>query len=291
MSRQSYKNQRNADARHANNQYYGRQQSLKVTLEFLFATTEVHKYDPNDTSNLDPISVDEIQTCVTDYLDAIDPEAPIYGCASCGIWVRKSLHETPFQRPLNELSSLQFNEAQLASYNSVPLNFQRLFGGTKCKDGCVYALYRNLLTTPVDDRLDLKADNEVPLTAVALLCAGCYHSTSQRNQMIPIYSIKAGVDYTLQHIYLPPLSKLGVLMLSRYMPYGNIFQLATGRGAIAVKGSWVLMKTEVGSIVANLQKQHTDFLLHQEENQDSILFPRNPRDSGFKIMFTGPMDR
>jgi hypothetical protein len=147
------------------------------------------------------------------------------------------------------------------------------------------------LTTPVDDRLDLKADNEVPLTAVALLCAGCYHSTSQRNQIIPIYSIKAGVDYTLQHIYLPPLSKLGVLMLSRYMPYGNIFQLATGRGAIAVKGSWVLMKTEVGSIVANLQKQHTDFLLHQEENQDSILFPRNPRDSGFKIMFTGPMDR
>ena len=109
--------------------------------------------------------------------------------------------------------------------------------------------------------------------------------------MIPIHSIKAGVDYTLQHIYLPPLSKLGVLMLSRYMPYGNIFQLATGRGAIAVKGSWVLMKTEVGSIVANLQKQHTEFLLHQKENEDSILFPRNPRDSGFKIMFTGPMDR
>ena len=57
----------NAATRSANNQYYGRQQSLKLTLEFLFATTEVHKYNPDDTSNLDPISVDEIQTCVTEY--------------------------------------------------------------------------------------------------------------------------------------------------------------------------------------------------------------------------------
>jgi hypothetical protein len=75
--------------------------------------------EDDDTQHLDPISVETKNEAIREYNKEMNPEMLIYGCFSCGVWVRMP-GGVPLKRKLKDLGILRSSEHQIEEYNAFP---------------------------------------------------------------------------------------------------------------------------------------------------------------------------
>jgi hypothetical protein len=174
-----------------------------------------------------PITADEVNSHVGDFLQSVDPKQVIYGCASCGLWVALPASSIPFSKKLSELNILQLNDDQVAEYIALADRWKNLVGVTRCANGMLFALYRIYMTTPEEVNFQWNIPHErVPITSVALLCKQCHTSVAARHPTIPDNSIKSGVDFGLAWKYLPHLSSLEKMLIANYQSFAHVFKIS-----------------------------------------------------------------
>ena len=181
-------------------------------------------------------------------MKGIGIDKSVYGCASCGVWVKdeKVLLKTLEQLPLYKLSEEQAYTFTTEFGEKYEL-FRKCRGVTQTADGHFYYLYRPYMTKalPADDNLQ-SGINYVSLHDTAALCRQCYDAADSSTKTIPPYSLSAGFDLSLAWLYMPKLSLLEQCVLSSYILHGHIFKLGIKEnGLLANTGHIikVLLKT------------------------------------------------
>jgi hypothetical protein len=260
-------------------------QAAKHSLYLRSETFQFDLSDSNSTPELDPITPDEVKFCVNEYIDTMNPNSNVYGCAACGVWCILSQKADVHKRPLKDLSILILSEEQLASYNLIPTKWKKMKGVTQCSNGNFYALYTPyvLCASPNCESEDCTIVSE---NDVAYLCIDCHKSTNpnSNNRKIPDLSIRSGVDYGLAWLHLPKLSMLEKLILSKYQLYAHVLKIGAGSGVCGMKGHMIAMESNARDIMKEICESIVDNV-----STDVLIVP--PNSLTFSFMYCGPMDK
>jgi hypothetical protein len=146
--------------------------------------------------------------------------------------------------------------------------------------------YRHFLRTAPDvQNTTTTANLPVCDEEEALLCAVCNEQLRGRRPQIPKFSVRNGIDSSNAHLYLPKLSTIENLLLSKYQVYGHVLTLGAG-GQHGMKGHMVAMVTT--SCVTTVEAMRA----HDEERQRGgqiLVLPHSNLE--ISVQYCGPMDR
>jgi hypothetical protein len=98
------------------------ERDVNVMLEYYHASTEqlpLTTGEGDNTDHLDPISEATKNAAIQDYNVEMNPRQLIYGCFSCGVWVRMP-GGVPLKRKLKHLQILRSSAQQIAEYDQFP---------------------------------------------------------------------------------------------------------------------------------------------------------------------------
>jgi len=237
---------------------------------------------------LSPISVEEKKELLASFQKDMDPEATIYACASCGVWVTIPKLQAPYKRTLAALKILELSLVQTGKYlftneNDVDQGIlkRKVTGVTACLNGKYYYLYRNWLRGCEFECTFENVLEEVSDDTEALLCESCYSCTKPSSKRVPPMSLSAGVDYGLAWKFLPELSFLEKLLLQSFTVFGHLFK-ATSASGVSIKGALIALRTDAKEIMLQRKKLEEDRC-----NNIPVLIPR--RTINMDIQFLGKL--
>lgn len=235
---------------------------------------------------LKPISTEEKKKFVKEYLEEVDPQSTVYGCASCGVWVIRTKDEGPLERVLCEMSNLELTQEESIVY----WNADHFYRRTKSiviserengKRIVMYQLYRQFLTIPFENEEEFFQHMD-DVKASAWLCKSCYDYTTPaavKANKKPPFSISSGVDYGTGFYTMPRLNFLEKMLLQRYHVFAHVFKVSSGLTQAGLRGSVVALRTSAYDISSAKQKlvdEETDvtkeLLLPQDNFSISIQF-------------------
>ena len=235
----------------------------------------------NKETILLPITQFEKAECIKNFQRATNPNSTIYGCSSCGVWVRLLETDKPFQLPLGKLDCLEVSSDIVRSrhFRNMRPRFRKVKGMTKCRNGSYYYVYRHFIKHV--DTEEIALDDDFPAlaeTCMAYFCEKCYKDIKE--QMTPKFSLAMDIDFGVTR-FLPKLSILAKLMLNKCHIYCHILKLSgNGVSQYALNGHCITMEVNAKYAV-ELLKANSKGKLPQQPGQDF----------GFKIMYIGKMDK